>query len=131
MPLITRIRRLAMVDFTKRWNATTMLSRRTLLKSLFAAAVFALPATAIAATVGAQSSRRPDRAPPRKRSERRPPARRGYVWASGYWEWSPRRRTYVWVPGRWVRARPGSRFYQARWVRRGGEWVFIPGGWKR
>jgi hypothetical protein len=59
-------------------------------------------------------------APPPPRVERVPPARRGYVWAPGYWNWQGNR--HVWVKGTWVRARhgytylPPERMGRARWA---------------
>lgn len=70
--------------------------------------------------------------PPAARLERLPPPRAGYVWAPGYWAWSPRLHRHVWVDGRWLRARPGYRYTPARW-RRGlhGRWHFSAGHWTR
>ncbi|MDP5009212.1 MAG: YXWGXW repeat-containing protein [Glaciimonas sp.] len=69
-------------------------------------------------------------APPAPRYERVPPARAGYAWAPGYWNWAGRR--HVWVQGTWVRARPGYRYSAPRWNRdRRGNWVFRAGDWRR
>lgn len=68
--------------------------------------------------------------PPAPRSEARPPARRGYVWVPGHWEWSARDGR-VWVPGRYVRDRPGYRYVGPEWTFRNGQWVFVPGRWVR
>ena len=57
--------------------------------------------------------------------------RRGYVWAPGYWRWSPRIHRHVWVEGYWVRARPGYHYRPARWTRHGRDWRFHPGDWHR
>nr|WP_246374516.1 hypothetical protein [Pseudochelatococcus contaminans] len=69
--------------------------------------------------------------PPAPRRERRPPPRRGHVWVPGYWSWDNRRRSHVWVSGQWVRERPGYRHRDPRWVQRGNQWTFDPGGWHR
>lgn len=71
-------------------------------------------------------------APPQPRFERVPPPRAGYVWAPGYWVWSPRMHRHVWVGGRWMRVRPGYRYVPARW-RHGphGHWYFNGGHWVR
>ena len=95
------------------------------------ATVSPFAAAIVPSEAGAQSFSRPSRAPPPLRVERRPGPRRGYVWGSGYWSWSPRRRNYVWTGGRWHRNRPGFRYQSPRWVLRSGNWVFVPGGWVR
>jgi hypothetical protein len=68
-------------------------------------------------------------APPAPREERVPSARRGFVWAAGYWDWNGRR--YVWRSGHWVRARRGQHYRTDRWVERNGGWVRERGGWGR
>lgn len=71
-------------------------------------------------------------APPRPRFERVPPPRMGYVWAPGYWQWSPRMRRHVWVGGRWMRVRPGYHYMPARWQQGPrGHWHFNAGYWAR
>ena len=70
-------------------------------------------------------------APPPTRFERPPPARRGYVWAPGYWRWDARARGYVWARGYWVQARPGWHYHRADWVHGRHGWEFQPGGWRR
>jgi hypothetical protein len=57
--------------------------------------------------------------------------RPGYVWAPGYWRWSPRGHRHVWVDGYWVRARPGHHYRPARWVHEGRDWRFHRGYWAR
>jgi YXWGXW repeat-containing protein len=53
----------------------------------------------------------------------------GYVWTSGYWQWSGS--NYVWVPGSWVvPPRPGVVWVRGHWGRRSGGWVWIPGHWQ-
>lgn len=68
-------------------------------------------------------------APPEPRSERAPPARRGYVWAPGYWDW--RNNHHVWVRGKWVRSRSGYVYNQPVWEQRDNEWHMRRGGWER
>lgn len=70
-------------------------------------------------------------APPPLRLERVPPARRGFVWVPGYWDWNYRRRQHQWVDGRWERARPGYVYDQPRWMERNGRWRLEQGGWRR
>lgn len=68
-------------------------------------------------------------APPPLRVERMPPARRGYVWAPGYWAWGHHR--YAWQPGHWVRARHGYHYRPARWERYNNRWRYYGGNWAR
>ena len=69
-------------------------------------------------------------APPR--FERVPPPRAGYVWAPGYWVWSPRAHRHVWVGGHWMRVRPGYRYVPAHWQQGPrGRWHFSDGYWAR
>ena len=108
-----------------------MLSRRSLLAGLLAAAV-AAPLATIAAPGEAEAQQwgpNPNRRPPPPRRERVPPPRRGYVWVPGHWDW--RRGRYVWVSGGWMRARPGFRHRPPTWVWRNGRWVLVQGGWYR
>lgn len=110
-----------------------MLTRRSLLTSLFAASalaplgVAALPSEAQAQ---AQAQPRPNRAPPPPRREQRPPPRRGYTWIPGHWSWDSRR-GWVWNAGFQDRNRSGHRFSGPRWVLRRGQWVYDPGRWVR
>jgi hypothetical protein len=59
-----------------------------------------------------------------------PAARRGYVWAPGYWRWNGRK--HVWVEGHWLRERRGEHWVPAHWVEgRRGYWHFEEGHWER
>jgi hypothetical protein len=69
------------------------------------------------------------RAPPEPRSEPVPAARRGYVWAPGYWDWKGRK--HVWVKGHYVRERRGYAYREPRWEERDGRWQLQRGGWRR
>jgi hypothetical protein len=69
-------------------------------------------------------------APPAPMHEAIPPARHGYVWAPGHYEW--RGNQYVWVRGRWLEARDGYEYREPRWVQRGnGQWVMVGNTWER
>ncbi|UGQ48295.1 hypothetical protein [Massilia endophytica] len=68
-------------------------------------------------------------APPAPRHESIPPARRGYVWTPGYWNWNGHR--YVWVKGKYVRARAGYNWSEPVWMERDGRWEFQRGEWRR
>jgi hypothetical protein len=70
-----------------------------------------------------------DIAPPAPRVEVLPPARPGFVWAPGFWEW--RDRAHVWVPGRWVPERRGFHWVPDRWEQRGPHWHHVEGHWER
>ncbi|MDF3981927.1 hypothetical protein P3W24_10155 [Luteibacter sp. PPL201] len=73
--------------------------------------------------------------PPPPRFERPPPARIGYVWAPGYWNWYGGR--YVWVGGHWNPVRPGYVYRPPVWRPYGHGWRIEretwvrDGGWHR
>ncbi|MFM9436973.1 hypothetical protein ACFDR9_004060 [Janthinobacterium sp. CG_23.3] len=66
-------------------------------------------------------------APPPPRFESAPQARRGYVWAPGYWNWDGRR--HVWAAGQWQPERQGSQYRPAQWVRENDGWRLNQSGW--
>lgn len=66
-------------------------------------------------------------APPPPRVEAVPQARRGYVWAPGYWNWDGRR--HVWLGGHWEPERAGYVYQRPEWVREDGGWRMNNGGW--
>lgn len=69
-------------------------------------------------------------APPAPRVVVVPAARRGYVWAPGYWRWNGR--NHVWIEGRWMRERRGEHWVPAHWEEsRHGYWHFEQGHWER
>jgi hypothetical protein len=100
-------------------------SRKALLLSLCIAASGA--AAPIVASAGVVVDI--DIAPPVLRVEAVPPARVGYVWAPGFWEW--RGHEHVWVAGRWMGERRGYRWEPDRWEQRGPHWHYEPGHWVR
>jgi len=69
------------------------------------------------------------RAPPPPRHEKMPAARRGYVWAPGYWRTAGH--SWAWVPGHWVNARAGWRYTLTHWVRERGGWRLQAAAWRR
>jgi hypothetical protein len=102
-------------------------SRKALLLGLFvAASAAAVPTIASAGVVVGIDI---DVAPPPVRVEVVPPARVGYVWAPGYWEW--RDHAHVWIPGRWMGERRGYHWVPDRWEQRGPHWHHEPGRWER
>lgn len=66
-------------------------------------------------------------APPAPRYEVVAPARHGYVWVPGHWQWQGH--GHVWVNGYYVRERAGYHYNQAQWHRHGDRWAYAPGGW--
>lgn len=68
-------------------------------------------------------------APPSARVEIAPPARDGYAWSPGHWEWSGH--AYYWVTGTWVVQRRGARYVASRWEQDGTQWHFVQGHWER
>ena len=69
------------------------------------------------------------RAPPRLRSEQRPPRPgRDFLWIHGSWHWQGN--DWDWVPGRWERPNDhGVRWVKARYVREGRVYRYEPGHW--
>ena len=68
-------------------------------------------------------------APPELRVERVPAARRGYVWAPGYWD--TRNNRHHWRVGHWERERKGYHFVQPTWTQRDNRWELERGRWNR
>ena len=102
-----------------------------LMKTLLASC---LAATALLATLPSANAQGHGaivvrQAPPPPRAEVRPPPRRGYQWAPGYWAWEGRH--YVWHQGNWVRARQGYAYRQPQWTQNGEQWRYRPGRWER
>ncbi len=67
--------------------------------------------------------------PPIARVEVVPAARRGYVWAPGYYRWDGRQ--HVWVGGRYIAERRGYHWRPAHWDERNGRYHFEDGHWER
>ena len=67
-------------------------------------------------------------APPAPRFESVPAARRGYVWAPGYWNWDGGR--HVWLAGHWEPERNGYQYRSSEWIRDGGGYRLNNGGWQ-
>ena len=101
-----------------------------LMKTLLASC---LAATALLATLPANAQGHGAivvrQAPPPPRDEARPPPRRGYQWAPGYWAWEGRH--YVWHQGNWVRARQGYAYRQPQWSQSGEQYRYRPGRWEK
>jgi WXXGXW repeat (2 copies) len=70
-----------------------------------------------------------DAAPPPMRVEVAPPAREGYVWIPGYWDY--RDHDYSWVGGHFEREREGFVYVAPRYEEREGHWRVYVGGWDR
>ena len=96
---------------------------------LIAAGTIGALATPLPSAVAAVREIIVERAPPPLREERVPGARRGYVWAPGYWDWRGNR--HVWVRGSWARERRGYAYRPHEWVERDGRWSLQRGGWDR
>jgi hypothetical protein len=79
----------------------------------------ALPASAALIEIDVQ--------PPAPRFEAVPPARAGFAWAPGFWEW--RGHEHVWVGGHWERDRPGHHWIGAHWEPHSGHYRFVEGHW--
>jgi hypothetical protein len=68
-------------------------------------------------------------APPAPRFESVPQARRGQLWAPGYWNWDGRR--HDWSSGHWEDVREGQSYRPAEWRRDNGGWRLNRGGWQQ
>ncbi len=66
-------------------------------------------------------------APPPPRFESVPPARSGYVWAPGYWNWEGNR--HAWAAGHWEAIREGQQYQRSQWVQENNSWRLNRGGW--
>ena len=64
-----------------------------------------------------------DAPPPPDRVEHAPPARDGYAWAPGHWEWN--HRSYVWVSGTWIVERRAAHWVADRWEQVGPQWHYV------
>jgi hypothetical protein len=67
--------------------------------------------------------------PPAPRVEIAPPARDGFVWSPGYWDWGGH--SYYWIPGSWVVQRRGAHYVPNQWEQVGSQWHFLRGHWER
>jgi hypothetical protein len=70
-----------------------------------------------------------DAPPPPDRVEHAPPARDGYVWGAGHWEWNGR--SYVWSSGTWIPERRAAHWVIDRWEQVGAHWHYVAGHWER
>ncbi|MDC8756549.1 YXWGXW repeat-containing protein [Janthinobacterium fluminis] len=98
--------------------------------SLYAAAMIAISSAAFLpahAMAQVDVSIHVSNAPPPPKFESAPPARRGYVWAPGYWNWDGHR--HVWSAGQWQPERDGSQYRAAEWVPEHNGWRLNRGGW--
>ncbi|HEY8096221.1 MAG TPA: YXWGXW repeat-containing protein [Methylobacter sp.] len=96
--------------------------------------VAAAIALSLAAFIPAQAIARPNvdiiiGAPPPPRYERVPPARHGYVWVNGYWNWNGHR--HVWIGGHWERVRSGYNYHHPEWREGPHGWYLERGRWDR
>jgi hypothetical protein len=106
--------------------------RRILRSIAFASLTILTAAPAFAqvrADVGPLHIRIATDAPPRARSERRPPRPdRDAVWLNGYWDRQGDQ--WVWTTGRWERpAAANVRWVRAKYVREGNAWRYEPARW--
>jgi hypothetical protein len=97
--------------------------KKVLLVTLLASAIGSIALPATSATIILRT------APPAPRAEVVPPARRGYVWTQGYWDYSGNK--HRWVKGSYVRERRGYAYREPKWEERGGRWQLQRGIWVR
>ena len=55
--------------------------------------------------------------------------RPGYVWVHGNWYRNYDNR-WAWRSGYYVRERPGYVYQPGSWTRRGGQYIWVDGGWR-
>ena len=104
-----------------------MLAKKLLLSAVLATGLLGAVAAPLPAMAAVDVYVR--QAPPPPREERIPEARRGYVWAPGYWNYHGNR--HVWTKGHWERERHGHVYRPTEWVERDGRWHMKRGGWDR
>ncbi len=102
----------------------TMTPKALIATLMVAASAIALPAISTAGVLIDV-----DIAPPAAQVEVVPPARVGYVWAPGFWEWRDGR--HVWIGGHWIGERRGYHWVPDRWDPVGGRWHHERGHWER
>jgi hypothetical protein len=101
-----------------------------LTKKLVAAAVAALGLSALPAAAAIEYTVvELGTAPPAMQSEVIPPAREGYTWIPGYWDY--RDSQYSWVGGHYETAREGYVYVAPRYEQADGRWRMYAGGWDR
>jgi WXXGXW repeat (2 copies) len=101
---------------------------KTSLRTLLAqTALVVAGATAVTAASAAEVVIVAPSAPPAARYEPVPPARVGYVWDHGHWNWVHGR--YVWVGGHWEAERVGHRWVPGEWVGHGAQYRWVPAHW--
>jgi hypothetical protein len=76
-----------------------------------------------------QAESGPREAPPSPREERHEARRDGFVWIGGRWDWRRSEHRWDWIAGHWEREKRGHKWREARWERRGDEWVMVDGDW--
>ena len=99
-----------------------MIVRSALMSLCLAASLAAASVSLAAAEIISES------APPAPKVEIMPPARDGYVWSPGHWEWSGH--SYYWIGGSWVVQRRGAHYVPSSWEQRGAQWHFVKEHWE-
>jgi hypothetical protein len=69
----------------------------------------------------------PTAAPPPLRVENHGPAKTGFVWIAGRWDW--RNGAWAWIDGHWERERANQAWTPGRWELQGSFYVWIDGHW--
>jgi hypothetical protein len=109
-----------------------MLKARYLSPLIVAAGIAALPAwsqAVIAAPAAAPEIIVVEVAPPPARQEAIPPAREGYVWAPGYWNYDGSR--HVLVEGHHVPSQAGMVYVAPTWEERSGRYALRGERWEK
>jgi hypothetical protein len=59
------------------------------------------------------------------------PARPGYIYAPGYWDWDADHHRHVWKKGEYMKERHGERYVPYAWSEHEGHYRLNPGHWER
>lgn len=100
-----------------------MNTRKTLLAAVLASSL-ALPLAAGAVDIYV------DVAPPAPVYEQAP-AREGFVYTPGYYQWDEGRRNHTWVKGEYQAQRRGEHWVAHEWRQENGRYRFNEGRWER
>jgi hypothetical protein len=71
-----------------------------------------------------------DVAPPASRHENAP-ARVGYIYAPGYYQWDEGRHQHVWMKGEYQAERRGEHYVPNQWSEQNGRYHFNEGRWEK
>jgi hypothetical protein len=59
------------------------------------------------------------------------PARPGFIYAPGYWDWDAAHHRHVWKKGEYLREHPGEHYVPYAWSEHNGRYHLNEGDWDR